>query len=165
MSVRNIDAINRKAEQVAQEKANAKELAHKQVDDLINAILASYNDVKDVVDTISALYAKGLGQLYGKFEQGNLNTIKYNSQYEALEMWCNRCVIRIQTKDSTSSPIKVGWSDCGMCESYDLFSGMSDYTYNCVLDRSRRGYLYLLQEMAAALQPFCNAFFQFVETL
>lgn len=165
MAIRNIEAINRKAVQVAKERDNAKRLSHERVDALITTILKSYNDVKDVVDTISALKSKGLGNLYEKFEKNMTCGIRYIDQYGALVMRCGDCVIRVQTKDKCSSPINVAWNAHGLGEGYNIYTGMDDYTYRCVLNENRRGYLHLLEQMSAKLQPFCDAFFEFIETI
>ena len=109
------------------------------------------------------MYSKGLrNKAEAICEQANLY---YSSDGEGCFSFSkDKCRIYIGRKNEDF--INIGWSDYGMGESYPVYKGMKDYTYNAIeTDFNGRTYKYLLETTASSLGGRLDTFFELLEKL
>ena len=162
MAVRNMDAIERQGIMIAEQKINARQICEDGFWKRVNIIKACHDDAIDFVDTVDALCKNGLRD---KFEvwlkQQNVSYTIYNKKLGV-------CCLSDRKQDAhvyyvpTENAVCFGWNGWGMCEYYSTNEKM-DYFIHTYL--SGHGYDNGLTVMATRLQPFLNAFFEWVGTI
>ena len=162
MAVRNMDAIQRQGNMIAEQRRNEQQMREEGFWKRVNIIKACHDDAIDFVDTVDALCKNGLR---GKFEewmkQKNVSYTIYNKRLGV-------CCLSDRRQDAhvyyvpTENAVCFGWSGWGMCEYYSTNKEM-DYFIHTYL--SGHGYDNGLTMIATRLQPFLKAFFEWVETI
>lgn len=168
MTVRNMDAIQRHGNMIAEQKRNAYKMVKDNFWKRIEIIRSTQADAVDAADTIEALGKNSLGGRFDKWdEQQNIHFVRYRGEF-CISM--NKCSIYY---NPGTNHVMFAWSDCGMCESYSTAEytryagGGADgerYMVECVT-KGNRTYDNLLTAMAERLQPYLKAFFEWVETI
>lgn len=165
MAVRNMDAIQRQGNMIAEQKRNERQMREENFWKRVDMIKACHDDAIDFVDTVDALAKNGLR---GKFDEWmKQQNVKYEGYRQLIRVCClcgskeSALVGYYPKKDD----VHFGWNGYGMCESYDVSvpSQNADYVIHSRL--SQNNYDEGLTMMATRLQPFLNAFFKWVETI
>lgn len=159
MAVRNFDSIKRHGDMVRNQVANERKMREENFYKRANIIKGCQQDAIDCVDTIIALFQNGLRQQYENWESNQVDGIKFNRQYQSLGCSCPECrnaYVRYIPKENR---LNFGWSDYGMCESYD---DGGDYLIHTALPGR---YDLGLTNLSTKLKPFLDAFFAWVETI
>lgn len=163
MAVRNMEAIKRHGDMIAQERQNKKLAKEQAFWSICNTIKSCRDDAVDAVDTINALYENGLGS---KFETWlKSQNVGYSIQFKRFSVGSPldnpkeyAYVSYVPERDS----IRFAWNGYGMCESYDTKSDNMEHFIHSYYDKKyKEGH----ERLAARLQPFLNAFFAWTETL
>lgn len=169
MAVRNIEAIERKTEQMAQEKQQVENTRRAALKVYVDAIMAKKQDMIDAIDTFSELAHR---QIPREFESGtNIRfvSLPYKSGYS----------IRI-TKGKESESVSFAYNPKE--DMFIMTEGNSERKFHKVDDLGNcdiRSYLYekgtwatrsenmreAIQEFAEQLEVFLHAFFNFVDNL
>ena len=165
MAVRNMEAINRQGEMIAQQRRNARQMREESFWNRVNMIKASHKDAVDFVDTVDALYKNGMGTKFEEWlKNQNVGYANYNKRMAV------SCKVDCERKESAhvyyvpaKNSVGFGWNGYGMCESYT--AGESDAEYLIHQRLSHHGYDEGLTKLAERLQPFLDAFFKWVETI
>ena len=162
MAVRNMDAIERQGNMIAEQKRNARQMREENFWKRVNMIKACHDDAIDFVDTVDALCKNGL---LSKFEEWmKQQNVKYTIYNNKLSV----CCLRDRKEDAhvyyvpTENDVCFGWGGWGMCEYY---STNKDANYFISSRLAAHGYDEGLTMMVTRLQPFLNAFFKWVETI
>ena len=162
MAVRNMDAIQRHGNMIAEQIRNEQQMREEGFWKRVNIVKACHDDAIDFVDTVDALCKNGLR---GKFEEWMK---QQNVSYTIYDKRLSVCCLSDNRQDAhvyyvpTEDAVCFGWSGWGMCEYYSTNKKM-DYFIHTYL--SGHGYDNGLTMMATRLQPFLKAFFEWVETI
>lgn len=162
MAVRNMDAIERQGNMIAEQKRNARQMKEENFWKRVDIIKACHDDAIDFVDTVEALCKNGLrGKFEAWMEQQNVTYTIYNKKLEV-------CCLSDRKQDAhvyyvpTENAVCFGWRGWGMCEYYSTNERM-EYFIQQYLDG--KNYDEGLTKMATRLKPFLQAFFEWVETI
>lgn len=162
MAVRNMDAIQRQGNMIAEQKKNERQMREEGFWKRVNIIKACHDDAIDFVDTVDALCKNGLrGKFEEWMEQQNVSYTIYNKKLGVCCL-CERKQDAHVYYAPTDNAVCFGWSGWGMSEFYSTNEKM-DYFIHTYL--SRHGYDDGLTMMATRLQPFLKAFFEWIETI
>ena len=160
MAVRNLEAINRHGEMIAQQKSNANKMREDSFWNRVNIIRKSSNDAVDFADTVSALCKNGLRTKFDEWvKTQNVNYSTYNNEFSIGSSSDGRVIYVPSSND-----VQFAWSNYGMGECYSVNKGKLDYIVHRAL-LHRENYDKCLTLMAERLQPFIDAFFKWVDTL
>lgn len=170
MAVRNLEAIQRQGTMIAEQKRNEYQLRKDFFWKRVNIIRDCHDDAVDFVDTVKALGNNGLLSRFEKWcEKQN---VEYRSYCDEFTLYSNNCTIHYNPIEDY---VSFSWSAHGMCESYstnkyqDYANGGADgerYLIDCVTKKDDdRTYNDLLTKMSERLQPFINAFFDWLESI
>ena len=164
MAVRNMDAIERQGNMIAEQKRNARQMREDGFWKRVNTIKACHDDAIDFVDTVDALCKNGLRDKFDEWmKQQNVDYTIYDKRLRVCCLSDNRQDAHVYYVP-TENAVCFGWSGWGMCEYYttehkgniDLF--IHNYLKGKNYDKG-------LTMMATRLQPFLKAFFEWVETI
>lgn len=162
MAVRNMDAIERQGNMIAEQKRNARQMKEENFWKRVDIIKASHDDAIDFVDTVEALCKNGLrGKFEAWMEQQNVHYTIYDKKLSI-------CCLSDRKQDAhvyyvpTENAVCFGWRGWGMCEYYSTNERM-EYFIQQYLDG--KNYDEGLTKMATRLKPFLQAFFEWVETI
>lgn len=163
MAVRNIYAINRVADQRNKETEAKLAQRNQHIDSLIEKIEKNEQQIRDVIDTIKYMQQQKLYKLAEcLWEQAGLYCTANGGG--CIQQNMSSCSIYLGRSDKNHL-ISIGWSSCGMCESYEVYRGMPNYTYEAIAKANGRTYMRLLEDMAATLEVKLNKFFELLETI
>lgn len=162
MAVRNMDAIQRQGNMIAEQQTNKRRMIEENFWKRVSIIKACHDDAIDFVDTVDALCKNGLS---GKFKEW---LKQQNVSYTIYDKRLSVCCLSDNRQDAhvyyvpTEDAVCFGWRGWGMCEYYSTNKNV-DYFIHTYL--SGHGYDNGLTMMATRLQPFLKAFFEWVETI
>lgn len=162
MAVRNMDAIERQGNMIAQQRVNERKMREDGFWQRVNTIRACHDDAVDFIDTVDALAKNGLR---GRFDEWMK---QQNVSYTIYDKKLGVCCLSDSKQDAhvyyvpTENAVCFGWSGWGMCE-YNSTNEKMDYFIHARL--SNHGYDKGLTMMAIRLQPFLKAFFEWVKTI
>lgn len=162
MAVRNMDAIQRQGNMIAEQRRNARQMREDGFWKRVNMIKSCYEDAIDFVDTVDALYKNRLG---GKFEewlkQQNVSYTNYNKKLSVCCLSDRRQNAHVYYAP-TENAVCFGWSGWGMFEYYSTNENMEHFIHTYLKNKN---YDEGLTKLAGRLLPFLNAFFEWVETI
>ena len=160
MAVRNLEAINRHGEMIAQQQNNAKKMREDRFWSRVSIIKRSCDDAIDFVDTVDALCKNGMRTKFENWmEEQNLCYRICDKEFCIGTSSSGRVYYVPKSGD-----VCFGWNNYGMFEYYSLNEGHTDYIIHQALIH-RVKYDECLTLMAERLQPFIDAFFKWVDTL
>lgn len=165
MAVRNMDAIERQGNMIAEQRRNARQIREDGFWKRVDIIKACHDDAIDFVDTVDALCKNGLRD---KFETWLKQQNVYYEHYRKLLRICclnERKESAIVGYYPEKDEVHFGWNGYGMCEGYDVRTKCETADYVIHSRLSDNGYDEGLTTFATRLQPFLKAFFEWVETI
>ena len=164
MAVRNLDAIKRHGNMILEQKRNAYNMVKENFWNRVNTIRSCRDAAVDAIDTIKALKDNCLGDKFSKWDgQQNVHCTFCGGKF-SIRM--NDCTIYY---NPVQDCVIFTWSKYGMCESYSTgdcmhYAGGERYLIQCVT-ANNRDYDNLLSLMAERLQPYLDAYFEWLETI
>lgn len=164
MAIRNLDAITRYGEMIAEQKRNTNRLREEHFNNRLNIIKSSHSDAIDAMDTICALSENGLRSRFEEWEKNQ--NVYFDFQRHRFYVICkvdepkkeNAIVSYYPSNDN----ICFSWNGWGMSECSSTNVEKAD----CLIHRlSQHGYEQGLTDLCERLQPYLNAFFKWLNSL
>lgn len=161
-----MDAIERQGKMIAEQKANERKMREDGFWQRVNTIRACHDDAVDFIDTVDALAKNGLRSRFDEWMK------QQNVTYEGYRGLIRVCCLSGRKESALvgyypkKDEVHFGWDGYGMCESYEVKSPgkQADYVIHSRMVADRH-YDEGLTKLAARLQPFLTAFFEWVKTI